>query len=282
MNCRDIQVAADSFVMEELSPQKAGDVLHHLETCSSCRADLASRRQERVALRSAFETSKGLAPSPDLNARLLGHLRSESRLRVAAGQHSSLPAGAGRAPFIRYGLAAAASVLIAIGVTVTWSHGITAVVRGIAVAAVGDHRLCNVPFRLPERPVPLAEAAVRYGSIYSIYERVPASVIAIPSRPIRIVGRHVCEYAGRRFVHLVLQDRDQRLSVLITDVNRTVAPWIQPAVAVHRMDDVDEMTVAMFRTGRHLVFVTGPAAARDLEALATAIAQPLDEALAGL
>ena len=113
-------------------------------------------------------------------------------------------------------------------------------------------------------------------------ERVPTSVVTIPSRSIHIVGRHVCEYAGRRFVHLVLQDRDQRLSVLITDVNRTVAPFIQPAVEVRRMEDVDGMTVATFRTGRHLVFVTGVAPSRDLEALAAAIAQPLDEVLSGL
>ena len=43
MECRDVREMADSFVGEELLTETNHEILRHLETCPTCRADLATR-----------------------------------------------------------------------------------------------------------------------------------------------------------------------------------------------------------------------------------------------
>ena len=56
---------ADSFLSDELLTETNHEILRHLDTCASCRAEIAVRRQFRASLQVAFERAPDLQPPPD-------------------------------------------------------------------------------------------------------------------------------------------------------------------------------------------------------------------------
>jgi len=70
MECRRFRDIADSYLSEELLVETNHEVLRHLESCPTCRAELAARRQVRRVLRSAFANAEELKPSSDLRDRV--------------------------------------------------------------------------------------------------------------------------------------------------------------------------------------------------------------------
>ena len=72
------------------------DVREHLDTCSTCRADLASRRTLRDGVQRAFLSARDLDPRAEFSAQL------RTKLAAADRQYSGLGAsgfpGGGRSP----------------------------------------------------------------------------------------------------------------------------------------------------------------------------------------
>lgn len=281
MDCRDVQGLADLFVADELSDGASNTVRRHLESCAECRNTIGAHRRERSSIKTAFDTSASLQAPAGLAERLRDRLREDATHRLASPRPRTWTPTS-RLPWIPLGAAAAVLLVLAAAGLITSHRRMAAFVQELAIAAVGDHRLCNVPFRLPERPIDLEEAAARYGPSYRIYETVPAATIPLPPRAVYIVGRHVCEYEGRRFVHLVIRDGSERLSLLITDDELVEVRRRGTRPQVQRLGDVGGLSVVSFRAGTQRVFVTGAASAADLEAIAAAVAPVIDEALAGI
>src|SRR5262245_46523829 len=75
MECRDVRELADSFLSEQLLVETTHDVVHHLETCPDCRADIAARRSMRTKLKDAWTRAEHLAPRPAFVAELAEKLR---------------------------------------------------------------------------------------------------------------------------------------------------------------------------------------------------------------
>src|SRR4029450_6326549 len=75
MNCRDVREVADSFLCEELLTETNHEILRHLDTCPSCRAELDARRRLRGALRAAFDRAPDLQPAAGFADRLREQLR---------------------------------------------------------------------------------------------------------------------------------------------------------------------------------------------------------------
>jgi hypothetical protein len=275
MECRDVREMADSFLGEELLTETNHEILRHLETCPVCRADLAARRALREAVRGAFHRARDLEPGPEFTARL------RTSLHDAAHQ---IPARRGRRFRGWWALAATILVAAAVGLVFSGRDWTTATgpTGALARAAVGDHRNCAVQFRLAEKPIALEDAARRYDAAYRILDHLPPNDVMTAAGPAHVLERHSCVYGKRRFAHIVLQYHGARVSLLVTAVDGTAPRAIPGEASAHiRSGRVDEMSVAAFRTSRHMVFVTGDVAQADLIALANVVAGPLYRELGG-
>lgn len=260
MECRDVRELADSFVAEELLTETNHEMQRHLDSCPACRAEIDGRRRVRDALRTAIGRADRLAPRPEFVAALQRQLRTASGVRAR------------RSTVLRRWLALAATVLLAV------SAGVLYRFRGgaddLARSAVGDHRNCALHFRLAERPISLDEAAQRYGAMYRIVQQLPPAVVTTNAGTARVLERHACVYAGRRFAHIVLEYRHTRVSVMVTTADRSGGGGRLPPRSV------DGMPLVSVTAGRQIVFIAGEVSADEMTALANAINEPLTRALA--
>src|SRR5215471_351542 len=129
MNCGDVQAAADSPLAEKLAVETNQEILRHLETCSSCGAEIDARRRVRAALRRAFNDAPGLRPRPEFGSRL------REQLRQSAIQEQRSRA------FPRRWLTVAAGVVLAAGLgSVLVLHRSIRLADALASDAIGDHR----------------------------------------------------------------------------------------------------------------------------------------------
>ena len=144
----------------------------------------------------------------------------------------------------------------------TWSASLSALMH----AAVGDHRFCALTFKLAERPIPLDEAARRYGGVYRRLDTVEPSTDTLSGGPLRIVERHSCVFDGRRFAHIVLRYKDTAVSLLVTDDPRPGVAWAPDFAMIDEhpspLPSADGFHVASFRGPRHVVFVVSSLAGR--------------------
>ena len=261
MQCRDVRELADSFLADELLTETNHDMLRHLESCPACRTEIDGRRRLREALRAAVDRAPDLAPRPEFMARL------RTDLRAASGT-----APARRRVVVRRWLALAATVVLAVAIGFVYRF------RGadeLAKAAVGDHQNCALQFRLTEKPIPLEDAARRYGEMYRVVNDLPPADIVMTAGTARVLERHACVYGGRRFAHLVLRYRGKLVSVMVTAADTRHRVALAPSV-------IDGMTVTSFVAGHQVVFVAGDVSTTDLQALTDAIASPLTHALAAI
>jgi anti-sigma factor RsiW len=268
MDCRDVRNLADSFLAEELLMETNHEMLRHLETCHSCRRDLAERRSLRDRVRQAFAGAARLDARPEFAATL------EAKLRQA-----TLDVSARRRFRSRGWWALAAALLLAatIGLVVDRSRDWMAM-GALARAAVGDHRYCALQFRLTEKPISLDEAARRYGVAYRVLERLPPDDIRTASGSAHVLERHACIYKGQRFAHIVFEFRGARVSMLVADAGGSGAPSAGETT-IDAPGQIDGLSLVSFRTTGHVVLFTGEIATADLRALADAVALPLRRGL---
>jgi hypothetical protein len=113
---------------------------------------------------------------------------------------------------------------------------------------------------------------------------LPPAEIPTPLGQARVLERHSCVYAGRRFAHIVLEYRQRKVSLLVTDDVNATADNIPPDVTfdASSVASVDGMAIVSFRTTRHAIFLTGDVDRAELTSLANAIAGPLAQRLSGV
>jgi anti-sigma factor RsiW len=267
MECRDVREMADSFLAEELLTETNHEMLRHLETCPVCRADLAARRALREGVRRAFQRASDLEPRPEFLTQLRASL-----------QHAAHQVPARRGIRFRGWWALAATVLLAValGLAYRGRDWITAT-GALTRAAVGDHRNCALQFRLAEQPIPLEEAAHRYGPAYRVLEKLPPNDVMTAVGLAHVLERHACVYGGRRFAHIVFEYRGERVSLLVTAAEAGVHLALPGEALPHvtSAGRIDDMSVVSFRASGQMVFFAGDVAQADLMTLAKAVAEPL-------
>lgn len=280
MECREARQLAEAFVSEQLLVETTHGVIAHLDRCPACRAEFDGLRRLRAATRSAIASSSELAPSPAFTASLSARLRAEAgRLPADNASRSAV-----RRPR-RQWLAIAASVLLVVGAGAGWRGWSAASLSALLHAAVGDHRFCALTFKLAERPISLAEAARRYGGVYAALETVEPSTAALSGGPLRILDRHSCVLDGRRFAHIVIRYKEQKVSLLVSDDPRPgAAVWHQLGVdheAPVALAATDGFRVASFHGSQRVVFVISSLPDDDVREVAQAMAGPVSRVLAG-
>jgi len=273
MECQDVREMADSYVVDELLTETNHEILRHLEMCPRCRADIAGRRALRVAVRHAFHRAQELAPTTEFTTQLRATL-----------QHAATTTEARRGFRLSGWFALAATVLLAVtlGFAYRGREWVTAT-AALARAAVGDHRYCALKFQLAERPIPLEDAAQRYGAMYRVVETAPPDDVSTIGRAAHVLERHACVYDGRRFAHVVLDYGGSRVSLLVTASPEGIPIAVPNAARVARHDArIDSMSVVSVRTDRYTIFLVGELDQAELARLANAVAEPLARQLAAV
>ena len=283
MDCRDVRRLADAFVSDQVLVETAQAIVAHLDGCAPCRAEVEGVRRLRSAVRSAVHHAPDLQLRPEFAATLAARLRETARqaAEAPAGETPAPTAGPGRLP--RAWLAVAATVLLAVGGAATTERWAARAWTALVVAAAGDHRYCALDHQLDEAPIPLADAAERFGGLHRAIESVTLPATDAAGVPLEILDRHSCIFAGRRFVHLVFAYRDEVVSVLLTDDPRPPLPWVRGAAgAVGDAGAADGFSLASFTGGRHAAFVVAALGPGEVRAVAQAVASPLSRAMAGV
>ncbi|MEO6238271.1 MAG: hypothetical protein ABIQ52_14835 [Vicinamibacterales bacterium] len=266
MECREFRQLAEAFVSEQLLVETTHAVVAHLERCPTCRAEVAGLRRLRAATRSAFEQAPDLRIRPEFVADLRSRLSGEGARQRAR-----------RMPRRRW-LALAASLVG--GAAWGWREWSTSSESALVGTAVGDHRFCALTFKLTEAPIGLEEAARRYGRIYRAFETVQPSTATLGGGPLQILERHSCVFEGRRFIHIVLGYKDEKVSLLVTDDVRA-ADGTQPDASLSSLRATGGFQVASFGREQHAVFVVSSLNATDVREVAQAMIGPVSRALAG-
>ena len=265
MECPDVRRLADAYLSEQLLVETNQAIVHHLERCPACRAEFEGQRRLRAFTRSAFEQAPGLQPRPE-------YLR-EMRARVKASGDTTVAAA------WRPWLAAAASVLVAVGLSVATLGWLSrADLLALAHLAAGDHQNCALKFALPERPITLDEAARKFDPAFGALQTV---VLPAPTGArADVLERHACIYDGQLFAHLVITYQGHAVSVLVADATASAGGWRYGASAT-ALPATRGFNLASFRGAGHSVFVVSTLPLADVQEVAQAIATPILAALGG-
>ena len=268
MQCREVRDLFDSYLAQELLTETNHEILRHLSGCPTCRADFAERRALREALQRAFARARDLEPRSEFSAELGVKLRDIAQAPQRPGLFS-------------HWLALAATLVVGLGLAGTWWWANRLIRdRDLAAVAVGNHRNCALHFTLAEKPISLAEAAQHYDAAYRILEEVPPAEILTSSGTARVLERHSCVYAGRRFAHVVLQYHEKVVSLLVTKGEDGASTSLPLDAALHGdVRRIDDMSVLSFRSARHSIFLTGDVDRAELSSLAEVLAGPLTRRL---
>ena len=261
MDCKEVRQLAEAFVSEQLSVEANEAVVAHLEQCAACRAEIDGLRRLREATRAAFARATDLQLRPEFAAAVAARLRSEGDRTSGRRQQ-------------RVWLAIAASVLLVLGAAWLWRASSLERFAELLHAAVGDHRFCALTFALEEKPIPLDEAARRYGGVYAQMQTIEPTTPRLSGGPLSIVDRHSCVFGGRRFSHIVFRYKEQLVSLLVTEHGGDGSgqtPTLAPVT--------DGLHAVTWRGPQHAVFVVSSLSDDDVQEVARAMAGPLAQAL---
>ena len=287
MQCRDFREVADSYLSDELLVETNHDVMVHLETCADCRRELAARRELRTIMRASFAKTEELQMPEEFASRL------HSGLRAAATSGAMSLNTFSRTWMIAAGVV----VALMFGAIAVWQRqrvqtnsqvannrqsqkpvavkspdvqprpaqtGVDAntILASMSELAVGDHRDCAIGHRLPDRPIPLEEAARKHDRAYMDLTTAVMSRRNDFNDPIQLVMAHACVFRGQWFAHIVLRYRGRLVSLLVTrleDAGGIAMPKEKLpndlAAQVTACSTAEGFQISCFRTAQHGVFV---------------------------
>lgn len=272
MECRDVRRLADAYLSGQLLVETSHAIGAHLETCPSCRAELDGLRRLRTGVQSAVRAATSEPLRAEFTAALRDRLRTEQMIPSAA----LTP----RRSWLALAAAAVLAVATGLGVQQWGARAWTALV----VAAAGDHQNCALTFALSEEPIPLDEAAARFGGAHQLLATLALPTATASGASIEVVERHSCLYDGERFVHLVMRYKGETVSVLVTDDPRPRLASIGRGSdgALGDLRSEGAFTVTSFTSGRNAAFVVSALGAQDLREVAAAVSNSITSALAGV
>ena len=251
-HCKRIRSYLDSYLNNELMVETNHEVIGHLEACEDCSRSLEDRARLKAQLKRAV--MQEYAPAA-LRERIATDLR---RSRGFSFSKVSLA------------LAAAAAVLVIAAVTFfTWgppknqlslqAKVAPADVTGqILKIGFDDHVFCAIDHHLANKQFTPEQMAEHLGPEYAglvalVKERMP--------RDYTVAVGHRCHYQGREFIHLIMRNQSNVVSLVITRKNAEafptngVAAIAQAAGGPIYQAAWANQHVAGLETRDHLVFV---------------------------
>ena len=227
MNCKDFREIADSYLSEELLVETNHEVLRHLEACADCREVLAARRSVREQLRNAIRSAPESQINPGFAARLESGLREDVRGRK--------PWLLGIGPAFAPAMGALAVLILAVLIGGVWfinrdKEDITSVppvnidvpksqqsaFQKISYDAADNHKYCALEHSIPDNPISLKEAAVKFGKFNAGLDKAVIEPLKKTfGKDIKFIDAHSCIVNGRRFAHVILERGGKLVSVMV-------------------------------------------------------------------
>jgi putative zinc finger protein len=215
--CRRIRSYLDSYLNNELLVETNHEVLKHLEACEACSCSLRDRARLKDQLKSAV--MQEYAPVA-LRERISANVRSDRRFKLST---------------FTFALAAAAALLV-IALTVPFvlkSRTIKGPLTLHAEVASGDvtgqllkigfddHVYCAIDHGMANRQFTVEQVAERLGAEYAGLAEVLKQHMP---QDYRVVVGHRCHYQGREFIHLIMRNQSDEVSLVITRKNGEAFP----------------------------------------------------------
>lgn len=145
-------------------------------------------------------------------------------------------------------------------------------VASIMRVGLGDHLHCAFFRKFPKNPPKMDEFVSKMGPEYS--GLIPIVRKEVPER-FRIEIAHRCRYHGRQFVHMVLRDDKQLLSLVVAvkEPGETLGQSFLTA-------SVQRFEIASFETQNHLVYLISDLPGNENKAHLVAMAPAVKDLLA--
>lgn len=251
-HCKRVRSYLDSYLNNELMVETNHEVLTHLETCGSCSRSLEDRARVKAQLKRAV--MQEYAPAA-LRERIVNDLRrgrgfSFNRISIA--------------------LAAAAAVLVIAVVTFfSWSPTKNQLSIHVEVApgdvtgqilkiGFDDHVFCTIDHQLGGAQFTADQMAQKLGPDY-------AGLVALVREKLQqsytVVVGHRCHYQRREFVHLIMRNQGDVVSLVVTRKNAEAFPTDSAAAIAQAaggpiyQSGWGSQQIAGLETRDHLVFV---------------------------
>ena len=205
---------------------------------------------------------------------------------------ASLRSGLGnpwRAP--AWGLAAALAVLMVGFISLrrrdnAYIATLSQTIGSVMQVGLADHLHCTILRKQPSTPKPLEAMKSELGAAYAAL--IPAVAAHVPSR-YQVLDAHKCNYLGREFVHLVMNQGDRFISVVVANQqpgDSFAAANLVPALAQTGISFYQQGTgnfqIAGFESAKHLVYVISDFPKEQNQQLMIAMASDLQRALPAL
>ena len=163
---------------------------------------------------------------------------------------------------------------------------VTQTVSAFMRVGLVDHLHCTILRRQSAQPVALETMQTKLGPKYAAL--LPAVQAHVP-RNYQVLDAHQCKAQGRDFIHLVLNQGDRYLSVVVTAKNSgedfstaKLIPSLAQAGISFYQQGTGNYQVAGFESNQHLVYVISDLGQKQNEQLMAAMAGDLQKALTTL
>ena len=256
--CDEIRRHLDSYIGHESTPGQGQQILQHLKTCSACAAELEIRRRLRRQLKAAIE--RQYVPT-DLQARVRERIHTRESRPWTAGWN-------------RWARAMAASFALALLVWLNYSRTrmpalsdrpaqdayiqkVSATLMPVLKIGLRDHLHCSIFRKYPKNPPTVAQTVNDLGPSYK--DLLKLTEAAVPDH-YRVIMAHQCGYAGRKYIHLTLDNNGELISLVITRKNageslNGIAPVLTTSGIRVYQSAAERYEVAAFDSGQYLAFV---------------------------
>ncbi|MEP7147282.1 MAG: hypothetical protein ABI857_00160 [Acidobacteriota bacterium] len=252
MKCREFREISESYLSDELLVETHHQVNHHLEHCSDCRTDFASRRALRRRVSSAAVNAAEFRIDPSFATGLKNRLREDA---LGAGLWTKLSTSR------RVLIPIVASLLIAFGFGSYYlsslgfggPNGNDPLSNGVAELvhfASGNHKDCAL--EKLARWERMSETDYPEKAVYS--DKILAPLKEKYSDSMEMLSVHDCEFRGKEFTHVVVRNGRNIVSVFF-DKTDVVAESRDGVPGPITSEFEDGLQVASFAQDRRAVFV---------------------------
>jgi anti-sigma factor (TIGR02949 family) len=254
--CSSALTMMDRYMDAELDPTASGSFEAHLASCEQCAGQLEIRRSLRTRLRSVVKSEQ--VPF-GLHDRILANLEAPRRVI--------------QFPMARPLMAIAAAMVITVGSVAlytrsrpgrgitedSWIASVSHRLAHVMQVGMKDHLHCAVLRKYPKDAPKLEQAMATMPDQF----RGLAPVVQkhVPS-DFKVRMAHKCGYAGREYIHLVLKNEGNLISLVIADKRPGEdfdATKLKPALVQSGIDiysqGVDKFQIAGFESDDRLIFV---------------------------
>ena len=230
------------------------------------------KHETKSRLKLAVESE---AVPPHLETRIRASLRSAPAAR-----------NPWRAP--AWGLAAAMAVLMIGFFSLrrrdnAYIATLSQTIGSVMQVGLGDHLHCTILRKQPSTPKPLEAMKSELGAEYAAL--IPAVAAHVPSR-YQVLDAHKCYYLGREFVHLVMNQGDRFISVLVANqqpgdsfTTANLVPALAQTGISFYQQGTGNFQIAGFESAKHLVYVISDLPKEQNQQLMMAMAADLQRAL---